>query len=152
MKCKVFRLRVVGEHQGEDEDHLNQFLEEVKVHQVQSTFIGDGQNYWSILVYYDEILQEPVKDSVNSALNQEIPLNSAQKKLYDILIKWRDTQAEYENLPAYVVCYNQWIREMVTMPVTTLDDLRKIKGFGERRIKKYGDQILKIMEVYQKIG
>ena len=62
----------------------------------------------------------------------------------------RDTQAEYENLPSYVVCYNQWIREMVTLPVKTLEDLEKIKGFGERRIKKYGDQILKIMEIYRK--
>jgi superfamily II DNA helicase RecQ len=152
MKCKVFRLRVVGEHQEEDEDNLNQFLESVKVNQVQSTFIGDGQNYWSILVYFDEGSQESMKDSVNSALNQEIPLNSMQKKLHDILIKWRDTQAEYENLPSYVVCYNQWIREMVTLPVKTLEDLEKIKGFGERRIKKYGDQILKIMEIYQKMG
>ena len=87
MKCKVFRLRVVGEHQEEDEDNLNQFLESVKVNQVQSTFIGDGQNYWSILVYFDEGSQESMKDSVNSALNQEIPLNSMQKKLHDILIK-----------------------------------------------------------------
>ena len=55
-------------------------------------------------------------------------------------------------LALYVVCYNQWIREMVTMPVTTLEDLAKIKGFGERRVKKYGDQILKIMEIYQKMG
>ncbi|WP_341876375.1 HRDC domain-containing protein [Defluviitalea saccharophila] len=152
MKCKVFKLRVVGEHLAEDEDNLNQFLEAVKVNQVQSTFIGDGQNYWSILVYYDEVTQDTVIDSVNSALNQEMPLTSLQKKLYDILIKWRDTQAEYENLPSYVVCYNQWIREMVTMPVTTLEDLAKIKGFGERRVKKYGDQILKIMEIYQKMG
>ncbi|NLK97379.1 MAG: hypothetical protein GX272_04760 [Epulopiscium sp.] len=152
MKCKVFKLRAVGEHLAEDEDNLNQFLEAVKVNQVQSTFIGDGQNYWSILVYYDEVTQDTVIDSVNSALNQEMPLTSLQKKLYDILIKWRDTQAEYENLPSYVVCYNQWIREMVTMPVTTLEDLAKIKGFGERRVKKYGDQILKIMEIYQKMG
>ena len=94
MKCKVFKLRAVGEHLAEDEDNLNQFLEAVKVNQVQSTFIGDGQNYWSILVYYDEVTQDTVIDSVNSALNQEMPLTSLQKKLYDILIKWRDTQAE----------------------------------------------------------
>ncbi|HHW66308.1 MAG: hypothetical protein PWP07_892 [Epulopiscium sp.] len=152
MKCKVFRLRVDGEYQAEDEEHLNQFLEAVKVHQVHSAFVGAELNYWSVLIYYDEIVQEPVKDSINSALTSEIPLNSMQKKLFDILIKWRDTQAEYENLPAYVVCYNQWIREIVTMPVKTLEDFKKIKGFGERRIKKYGEQILKIMEVYQKIS
>ncbi|NLK21914.1 MAG: hypothetical protein GX308_07510 [Epulopiscium sp.] len=150
MKCKIFRLRVVGEFQEEDEDNLNQFLESVRVNQIQSSFIGDGQNYWSILVYYDEV--EPIKDPVNSTLTQDITLTSAQKKLYDILIKWRDTQAEYENLPSYVVSYNQWIKEMVMLPVKTLQDLDKIKGFGERRVKKYGDQILKIMEVYQKIG
>ena len=43
------------------------------MNQVQSTFIGDGQNYWSILVYYDEVTQDTVIDSVN-LLKSEMPL------------------------------------------------------------------------------
>jgi superfamily II DNA helicase RecQ len=143
MKCKTFQLRVSKEYLDNDEDTLNQFLESVKVTQIQSAFVSEGGGYWSVLAYYEE---DNKPDPYIQA--EEVTMNSSKQKLYDILAKWRDNQAEYEHLPPYIVCYNQWLREIIDGPVRNMEDFNKIKGFGERRIKKYGEQIIRIIEVF----
>jgi hypothetical protein len=50
-----------------------------------------------------------------------------------------------EGLKPYMIAHNAWLKAMVKLPVQTLDDFLGIKGFGEKRVRKYGDEILHIL-------
>jgi DNA uptake protein ComE-like DNA-binding protein len=39
--------------------------------------------------------------------------------------------------------------QMATMSIKTNEDLLQVKGLGEKRVQKYGDEILRILNVVQ---
>ncbi|MDQ3711159.1 MAG: HRDC domain-containing protein [Acidobacteriota bacterium] len=39
--------------------------------------------------------------------------------------------------------------QMATMSIKTNEDLLQVKGLGEKRVQKYGDEILRILNVIQ---
>ncbi len=61
---------------------------------------------------------------------------------------WRYEKAEDEGLPVYMVLPQKTMYEVVeTMPVT-LKELGAIKGFGKKKLNKYGAEILGIIRNY----
>jgi superfamily II DNA helicase RecQ len=90
--------------------------------------------------------QKPAKRSgPETALeNDELPLTRAQESLFENLRRWRSEKARQEGLAAYVIATNAQLRQMATMGLGTADDLLQIKGFGERRAQRYGNEILAI--------
>jgi translin len=82
------------------------------------------------------------KESVAST---EPELNRKEQEIYNILDEWRSQKANEESLAPFIIAHNSWLREIVKLRPATVKELNNIKGFGERRITKYGKEIIAII-------
>jgi hypothetical protein len=51
-----------------------------------------------------------------------------------------------------MVAQKRWLEEIVRMPATTLDDLKKVRGLGDWRVQKYGAKIVEILNTASAAG
>jgi superfamily II DNA helicase RecQ len=65
--------------------------------------------------------------------------------LYNALDAWRTHKANEENLAPYIIAHNSILKQIIKMHPTTPKDLNDIAGFGERRVNKYGKEIMGII-------
>ena len=69
-----------------------------------------------------------------------------EERLWQALRKWRQERARAEEIPAYMVCGDKTLRDIVEKMPRGLDGLRNIYGLGEAKIDKFGDEILEILD------
>lgn len=62
-----------------------------------------------------------------------------------LLKHWRDGQARREGVDAYRVLGNQTLEEIIQKNVQTEAELLEVKGIKEKKLAKYGREILQIM-------
>ena len=70
--------------------------------------------------------------------------------LHQRLRKLRDTICAKADLPIYIVAGSNTLNEMARYLPQTLTELRKLSGFGDARIEKYGQQFLNIILDYSR--
>ncbi|HPI19082.1 MAG TPA: HRDC domain-containing protein [Candidatus Kapabacteria bacterium] len=143
MKVKVFHIRLTKENFLTDQDSINQFLESVTVIKTSTQFINGQINFWSILVFYDEQKIGKQYDKISVSSYEE--LTSDEKRVYDVLKHWRFEKASELNLPRFMVCHNTELMTVAKIKPQTLDELKKIKGFGKNKIAKLGGEILNVL-------
>ena len=73
---------------------------------------------------------------------------SLHPQLHQRLRKLRDSICAKADLPIYIVAGTNTLDEMARYLPMSLIDLRKISGFGEAKIEKYGQQFLDIIIEY----
>lgn len=73
---------------------------------------------------------------------------STHPKLYAQLKTLRDTICDRDNIPIYLVAGSSTLSEMTRYLPLSLADLKKINGFGDAKIKKYGNEFLEIITEY----
>jgi ATP-dependent DNA helicase RecQ len=56
--------------------------------------------------------------------------------------EWRRNTAREQGLPAFVVLHDSSLDELCRVSPRTLEELRGVTGFGERKTELYGRQIL----------
>lgn len=72
--------------------------------------------------------------------------------LFTILKKVRFELAVTEKVPPYIIFSDATLQELVTYLPLTMDDLLKISGFGEFKIKKYGPAFLQAIVDFCKVN
>jgi superfamily II DNA helicase RecQ len=148
MKVKHFRVRVGGEHLQNDQDAINQFLTEVTVEKTATNFISGMIDYWSVLVFYsakNSKLKEPQETEKVAILNYE-ELSQAEKNTLNSLKSWRSEKSVTLGMPQYMICHNSELMTIAKMKPASVEDLKKIKGFGEQKIARYGRDILTLLQ------
>lgn len=78
----------------------------------------------------------------NQTILEETPI-------YKELKEFRLIKSKEEGLKAYHICTNVQLEEIVRVKPTTIDELRKVKGFGEVKCVKYGEEINNIVSKFQ---
>lgn len=61
------------------------------------------------------------------------------------LKEWQQNKAKEKNIPAYHIIQNKTLSEIVKKKPTTLSELEKIYGIGNRKIKQYGAELISII-------
>jgi hypothetical protein len=82
---------------------------------------------------------------VTKAQDVSTGLPSANNSLLKTIKSWRAVVAEEEDLPLYMVLPQKTLYELVEKQPVTLKQLQDIRGFGKRKIVKYGDELLQII-------
>ncbi|MCP2039906.1 ATP-dependent DNA helicase RecQ [Neisseria sp. HSC-16F19] len=67
-----------------------------------------------------------------------------EERLWQALRAWRRQQAADKNVPAYIICYDRTLQNIVQDPPQTPDDLHRIHGMGEAKISAFGEDIVRI--------
>ncbi|GAH72809.1 unnamed protein product, partial [marine sediment metagenome] len=95
-----------------------------------------------------------VGENVITRVQQESPKDNrspeAGKQIYQALRKWRLGEAEENNLPAYCILPNAALDNIAKAKPISLLDLLDIKGLGKKTIKKYGEEIIGIINKLEK--
>lgn len=165
MKCKVFKIPLQNDEF--DESKINELLGNVEVRQIFASVVNDIENFWSVIVFFDEAGAAAKPNRHNSSqlplggksysipasaaiaakpvVEESAPLTTEQEKSFDALKSWRNERARLEGLPAYVVAHDELLMQIVIAPIKTAEDLLRIRDFGHKRTEIYGDEILKIL-------
>ncbi len=72
--------------------------------------------------------------------------SDAENELFAELKAKRLEIAKAQNLPPYVIFHDKTLIEMATIKPNSLDEMAKISGVGEAKIKKYGAIFLEILQ------
>ena len=84
-------------------------------------------------------------EEVNLTRPEEPELNEIEQEIYNRLAAWRTRKSTEEHIAPYIIAHNSILKEIVRLRPTTTRELYAIKGFGERRVNKYGKDIIAII-------
>ncbi len=76
------------------------------------------------------------------------PKNATHPELYVLLKKWRDDTAAASDVEPYLVLPTKSLLELVELLPANLAALKKVKGIGEAKSKRYGTEILEMIQDY----
>lgn len=114
-----------------NQNTLNKFLRTVKVLAVHKQF-HEGIWYFAVEYIEDTVLASKFSEKINY---KEI-LSDIEYARFRVLKECRKIVA-YKR-PAYVVFKDDQLSELVKYEHLTVDNLKSIKGFGEEKIKEFG--------------
>ena len=87
----------------------------------------------------EEFRKLPVAQKVKSLVAEE------DESLFSALRAKRKELAENQKVPAYVVFQDAVLIEMINKKPATLDDFSKLAGVGAKKLKRYGDLFLEVL-------
>lgn len=146
MKVKILKIRLSEEFQNHDEQQLNRFLRQHEVIKITSSMINGSENFWSVIIYYDEGYPTVHEKKNKYTADTELPLNSDEVKILDSLRLWRNEKAKQQNLPSYFIATNKELLSIAKYKPVKKEELSDIKGFGRHKIENYGMEIIGLLE------
>ncbi len=69
--------------------------------------------------------------------------------LYDLLKEWRNMKAAEEGLPHYMVLPLKTIRALSNQVPANPDELKRVHGFGRKKLQNYGEELLLLINEYR---
>lgn len=81
------------------------------------------------------------------AAAQPVPVE-AKSDLREHLREWRWGISRELNVPAYVVMHDTTLDELCKVRPSTLAQLRRVSGFGDRKVEMYGPKILAALKSF----
>lgn len=69
-------------------------------------------------------------------------LSEPERLLFDRLRAWRNSRAQTEGVPPYVLLTNRQLAEVARRQPATLSALREISGIGEAKASRFGNELL----------
>jgi ATP-dependent DNA helicase RecQ len=71
--------------------------------------------------------------------------NAGQSQLLGILRAWRSETARKRGVPAYVVLHDATLEGITASRPTALSQLRGISGIGDKKLERYGDELIALV-------
>ena len=139
MNIKVFNIRLSKEHCQEDQNKMNEFLDSVEIKLTSTNFVTTSTvDFWSAAVFY-------VPKNGKKGIENEIELTIEEKEIYSTLKNWRNDLATNLGWSAFRICHNSHLVDIARAKPETIEELRNIKSFGEKRTANYGDDIISVL-------
>jgi superfamily II DNA helicase RecQ len=149
MKVQAFQIRLSEEHLEGDIQFINEAIEFINVKRVMSEFVTGQIEKWSVLIFYEDQKAGATSSSANKiAYPKDAELTEIENEIFTALKEWRLDQANELGIPAYMVCSNAELVTVVKMKPETKEDILKLKGFGEHKTGKIGDDIIAILNSF----
>jgi hypothetical protein len=73
----------------------------------------------------------------------------ASFELREYLRGWRRIAAKEQGVPAFIVMHDTSLDELCRMQPRSLQEVRRVHGFGERKVEMYGKQILEALKRFR---
>lgn len=149
MHMRVFTLRFDPVTERFDDSVVVGFLADKEVLAIRDHFfVRDGVPYLTLVARYRTgVAPAPATGRPDASRDdswREL-LTDADWPLFDTLRAWRVERAKREGVPPYVICNNRQLAETVKARPPTLAALGRIEGFGEAKLKKYGQDLLALV-------
>lgn len=149
MQVKHFKIRLQKDYLMDDQMKLNEFLSDKKIIKTSTNFITGVNEFWSVLVFFESSVTDNKKYNTSQtypSITNAVSLTETENKLFESLKKWRSEKASKLKLPQYMICQNTELIRIVKMKPKSTDDLINIKGFGDLKRMKYGQEIIHLLQ------
>lgn len=157
MKIKSFIIRLNSDFYSSDQEKINSFLENVNFVKSSVSFVDEKSKFWTILIHYKDSdstengLKFKDEDTTTSQTQiisikaEKTELNPEQTELAQHLKEWRRQRGEKERLPLFMIITNSDIEAIAKVRPSRIEDFFGLKGFGERKIARYGEEIIALL-------
>jgi len=86
-------------------------------------------------------LTQPVR-SGQQQVSRTFANSSVDRELNEYLREWRRNIAKKKGIPAFVILHDSALEDLCLVEPSNLQELRRVSGFGEKRVEMYGREIL----------
>ena len=151
MLIKIFTLPFNSVKNRFDDDLLNEFMREHEVLTVRDyLFTRHEEPFLTLVVTYripelDESRKKPNQEKAEEDWREL--LTDADMGMFSLLREWRGKRSKKDGLPPYILFTNRQLAHIVKAKPQNSNELIKIDGIGEGKIKKYGADILEMTRV-----
>jgi superfamily II DNA helicase RecQ len=146
MNIRVFNIRLSKEFCLVDQNRMNEFLDTVEVKLTSTNFVTTGNvDYWSAVVFYE---QKQKKESIKDEKLTFEDLSHKEREIFFALKQWRNQKATDFGWTAFRICHNSHLMAIAEAKPESIEELAKVKGFGEVRTEKYGDDIMSVLNAF----
>jgi ATP-dependent DNA helicase RecQ len=76
-------------------------------------------------------------------------LNSVEMELKEYLREWRRNTAKEKGIAAFVVLHDSALVDLCLCKPSTLQELCRVSGFGDKRVEMYGKEILEVLRHFR---
>ena len=150
LKLKIFTFEFSEQRNGFDDQKLQDFLEGKDVVDYgEHFFIHNKLPYLTITLSYREQSRH-VQKQYDRKEDPSKELSQAEKIAYDALRSWRAVRASKEGIPPFMVVHNKQLVQMIVSGIKTKEELARIRGLGEAKVKLYGEDMLKILQEHMR--
>src|SRR5712692_6770322 len=74
---------------------------------------------------------------------------SADFELKEYFREWRRNTAKDKGVPAFVVLHDSALEDLCIARPSTLQELRRVSGFGDKKVEMYGKEILDVLRRFR---
>src|SRR5258707_340223 len=74
---------------------------------------------------------------------------SVDKELNEFLREWRRNTAKNQGISAFVVLHDSALEDLCLVEPSNLQELRRVSGFGDKKVQMYGKQILEAIQNFR---
>jgi len=142
MNIKVFNIRLDKDNCDNDQNLMNSFLDSVEVKLTSTNFVTTGTvDFWSAVVFYDLKKNE-------SKPTEVIELNEKENAIFTALKLWRNDLAQKKGWSSFRICHNSHLISIAKVNPQSIEELRKVKSFGESRTINYGEDIIAVLNSF----
>jgi ATP-dependent DNA helicase RecQ len=89
--------------------------------------------------------KRPAQPRVSGAIAKP----SVDRELNEFLREWRRNIAKENGLPAFVVLHDSALEDLCLVEPSNLQELRRVSGFGDKKVQMYGKQILEAIQNFR---
>ena len=68
--------------------------------------------------------------------------------MFKKLREWRREKAQQEGIPVFIIANNSELMEVIKKTPKTIEALRQIRGFGKKKIERYGKEIVNLIQLF----
>lgn len=142
MNIKIFSFPFNPSYGGFDTTSLEKFCLDKEVMEfVPQFFVRERQAYWTVWIRYREPDSKPASPS-------NVLLSERDQLLRERLRSWRSAKAKEIGQPPFVIFNDKQMYELISHKVITKEGFGPIVGFGQKRISKYGKDIINIIKAF----
>lgn len=139
---KLTTYGIMGEYSAKDiRDIINVLVAEDYMSLTESEYpiLKLEQKALAVLKSEEKVYQKVEKKKKKKEIDNS---------LFEVLRKLRREISERENVPPYIVFSDSTLNEMSKYCPTDKDSMLNIKGVGEAKLKKYGEEFLNVIQEY----
>lgn len=144
-KINQYKLNTVSTY-GIMKEYNSKFIRDIIKTLVDLGYVSLKEGTYSMLKLNErsyKVLKG--KEKVLCKLSANIEEKVLNKDLFDKLRLWRKSVAFKEQTKPYIICSDSTLIELANIMPKTKEALFEIRGMGEKKVSKYGDDILNIV-------
>ena len=145
MQIRIFNVPLTDN--GENLAEMNRFLAGHKVLEIEQQFYQNEKcACWSFCIRYIAGNIKSSQDQINKRkVDYKEILSENEFAIFSKLRECRKIIATGDAVPAYAVFTDEELAGIARLPVIEAANLKSIKGIGEKKVEKYGKQILELL-------